>query len=174
MNIINKSRKLAFLLRHDRNYAFDENGWREVSDLLEYHGFTIDELNEIVKTNNKQRFEFSDDKKLIRARQGHSIAVDVELEKKLPPDTLYHGTAVESVESIISFGIVSRTRLHVHLSAQIETAINVGKRHGTPVVFMVDAKRMSEDGIVFYQSRNGVWLTSNVPSNYLKLITDNK
>lgn len=174
MNIINKSRKLAFLLRHDRNYAFDEHGWREVSDLLEYHGFTIDELHEIVKTNNKQRFEFSDNKKLIRARQGHSIAVDVELEKKLPPDTLYHGTSVESIESIISFGIVSRTRLHVHLSAQIETAINVGKRHGTPVVFMVDAKRMSEDGIVFYQSRNGVWLTSNVPSKYLKLITDNK
>ena len=174
MNIINKSRKLAFLLRHDRNYAFDEHGWREVSDLLEYHEFSIDELNEIVNTNNKQRFEFSDDKKLIRARQGHSIAVDVELEKKLPPDTLYHGTSVESVESIMSLGIASLTRLHVHLTAQIETAIRVGKRHGTPVVFMVDAKRMSEDGIVFYQSRNGVWLTSNVPSKYLKLIDDKK
>lgn len=174
MDIINKSRKLAFLLRHDRNYAFDEHGWRKVSDLVEYHGFTMDELYEIVETNNKQRFEFSDDKKLIRARQGHSIAVDVELEKKLPPDILYHGTAVESVESILSLGIESRSRLHVHLSARIETAINIGKRHGTPVVVMVDAKRMSEDGFVFYQSRNGVWLTSDIPSKYLRLVTNNK
>lgn len=85
MDIINKSRKLAFLLRHDRNYAFDKHGWRKVSDLVEYHGFTMDELYEIVETNNKQRFEFSDDKKMIRARQGHSIAVDVELEKNYHP-----------------------------------------------------------------------------------------
>ena len=174
MNIINNSINLAFLLRHDRNYAFDEHGWRNVSDLLENHGFTMDELCEIVKTNNKQRFEFSYDKKLIRACQGHSINVDVELEKKLPPNILYHGTASDSVESILSLGIVSCTRLHVHLSARIETAITVGKRHGTPVVFMVDAKRMSEDGMVFYYSRNGVWLTSNVPSKYLRLVANNK
>ncbi len=174
MYLINKSRKLAYLLRHDRNYDFDEHGWREVADLLDCHGFTMDELYEIVKTNNKQRFEFSEDEKLIRARQGHSIKVDVELEEKLPPAVLYHGTAEENVESILSLGITSRTRLHVHLSAQIETAINVGKRHGTPVVFVVDAQKMSEDGIAFYQSRNGVWLTSNVPSKYLKLLNNNE
>lgn len=91
-NLISRGKRLAFLLRHDKNYQFDEHGWREISDLITNHGYTMDELKEIVETNNKQRYEFSEDMTHIRARQGHSVQVDVELEEKLPPDLLYHGT----------------------------------------------------------------------------------
>ena len=131
--------RLAFLLRHDKNYQFDEHGWREISDLITHHGYTMDELKEIVATNNKQRFEFSEDMTRIRARQGHSVQVDVELEEMLPPDILYHGTGEQSLASIMEQGINKGNRLYVHLSKTSETAVNVGKRHGKPVVLVINA-----------------------------------
>lgn len=164
-----KSKRLAYLLRHDRKYQFDANGWRKVSDLIGNHGFTFDELCDIAHTNNKQRFEFSEDKQYMRARQGHSIQVDVELEECVPPSILYHGTAEHFVKAILGEGLKSRNRLHVHLSSTIETAVNVGKRHGTPIVFKVDSQKMYSDGVKFYLSRNGVWLTDYVAAEYLSL-----
>ena len=95
--LIQRGKRLSFLLRHDREYAFDEHGWREVKDLTENHGYTMEELEEIVATNNKQRYEFSEDRTRIRARQGHSIQVDVELKETTPPEVLYHGTAATAV-----------------------------------------------------------------------------
>ena len=169
MNIKNKSKRLVYLLRHDRKYQFDANGWREVSDLTEKHGFTFEELCVIVDANNKQRFEFSEDMQYIRARQGHSIHVDVELEECVPPPILFHGTAEHSVNSILKEGLKSQNRLYVHLSSTMETAINVGKRHGAPVVLKVDAQKMFKDGAKFYLSRNGVWLTDYVATEYLSL-----
>lgn len=169
MNIKNKSKRLAYLLRHDRKYQFDANGWREVSDLTEKHGFTFEELCVIVDANNKQRFEFSEDMQYIRARQGHSIHVDVELEECVPPPILFHGTAEHSVNSILKEGLKSQNRLYVHLSSTMGTAINVGKRHGAPVVIKVDAQKMFKDGAKFYLSRNGVWLTDYVATEYLSL-----
>lgn len=169
MNIKNKSKRLAYLLRHDRKYQFDANGWREVSDLTEKHGFTFEELCVIVDANNKQRFEFSEDMQYIRARQGHSIHVDVELEECVPPPILFHGTAEHSVNSILKEGLKSQNRLYVHLSSTMGTAINVGKRHGAPVVLKVDAQKMFKDGAKFYLSRNGVWLTDYVATEYLSL-----
>ena len=169
MNIKNKSKRLVYLLRHDRKYQFDANGWREVSDLTEKHGFTFEELCVIVDANNKQRFEFSEDMQYIRARQGHSIHVDVELEECVPPPILFHGTAEHSVNTILKEGLKSQNRLYVHLSSTIETAINVGKRHGAPVVLQVDAQKMFKDGAKFYLSRNGVWLTDYVATEYLSL-----
>ena len=146
MNINNKSKRLAYLLRHDRKCQFDSNGWREVSDLIGKHGFTFEDLCVIVGTNNKQRFEFSEDMQYIRARQGHSIQVDVELEECTPPPFLFHGSAEHFVNDILEEGLRSQNRLHVHLSSTIETAINVGKRHGTPVVFKVDTQKMFKNG----------------------------
>lgn len=169
MNIKNKSKRLAYLLRHDRKYQFDANGWREVSDLTEKHGFTFEELCVIVDANNKQRFEFSEDMQYIRTRQGHSIHVDVELEECVPPPILFHGTAEHSVNSILKEGLKSQNRLYVHLSSTMGTAINVGKRHGAPVVLKVDAQKMFKDGAKFYLSRNGVWLTDYVATEYLSL-----
>ena len=105
-NLVRRGKRLSFLLRHDKNYPFDEHGWREISDLITNHGYSMDELKEIVATNNKQRFEFSEDMTRIRARQGHSVHVDVELEEKMPPDTLYHGTAKAFLDSIMEKGII--------------------------------------------------------------------
>lgn len=166
-DIIRKGKRLAFLLRHDKDYQFDEHGWREVADLIANHGYTKELLDEIVETNNKKRYEYSEEKSKIRARQGHSANVDVELKLMTPPDILYHGTAETTVSAIMKEGIIKGTRLHVHLSQTEETAVNVGKRHGKPVVLRINARQMHEDGIVFYISNNGVWLTEYVHPKYL-------
>lgn len=166
-DIIRKGKRLAFLLRHDKDYQFDEHGWREVSDLIANHGYTMELLDEIVETNNKKRYEYSEDKSKIRARQGHSVNVDVELKEVIPPDILYHGTAETTLSAIMKEGIFKGSRLHVHLSQSEETALNVGKRHGKPVVLRINAGQMNQDGIKFYLSNNGVWLTEYVSPKYI-------
>ena len=167
--IVKKGKYLAKLLRHDKE-AFkqgkiDEHGWRKVEELIGL-GFSRELLDEIVATNNKQRFEFSADGKKIRARQGHSINVDVELREMTPPDVLYHGTATRFLESIYAEGLVTGNRLYVHLSPDEATAINVGSRHGTPFVIKIDCRKMLTDGCKFYLSNNGVWLTKQVLPEY--------
>lgn len=175
-SIIRKGKRLAFLLRHDKEALrlgkIDEHGWRKVEE-LEVMGFTRELLDEIVATNNKQRFEYSDDGKKIRARQGHSINVDVELAETIPPDVLYHGTATRFLESIYAEGLAHGNRLYVHLSADEATAINVGKRHGTPFVIKIDCRQMLADGCKFYLSNNGVWLTKQVLPEYFIDSKDN-
>ena len=168
-DIASKSRRLSYLLRHDKG-AFhdgriDYHGWRIVSEIIGL-GFTQQELDEIVKTNDKKRFEYSSDRLRIRARQGHSINVDVELREMTPLDVLYHGTATKSVESILKNGIVPSSRLYVHLSLDEATAIKVGSRHGSPYVFKIDCKKMVEDGHKFWISNNGVWLTNKASPIY--------
>lgn len=169
-DLIHKGKHLAFLLRHDTEYKFDEHGWREVKDLIKNQGYTMKELEEIVETNNKKRYEFSEDKKKIRACQGHSIPVDVELKEATPPDILYHGTSKNCVGSIWENGITKQSRLHVHLSGDEETARKVGSRHGCPVVIFINTKQMKEDGIKFYLSNNNVWLTDFVDKKYLMFV----
>lgn len=168
MDITNKSRKLAFLLRHDNEYAFDEHGYREVDDLTTHHGFTMAMLETIVQENNKKRFEFNETKTKIRARQGHSIEVDVELKEATPPDVLYHGTAEKNRDSIFFNGLEKGDRLHVHLSEDVDTARKVGARHGNPIVYAIDCQRMVRDGVKFFRSANNVWLTEYVASKYLR------
>lgn len=171
-HLIKRGKRLSYLLRHDKSYAFDEHGWREVNDLVVNHGYTMEELREIVATNNKQRYEFSEDMTHIRARQGHSIQVDVELAEEVPPIFLYHGTPKENLPSILDKGICKMSRNHVHLSDTKETASKVGARRGKDfAVLSVKAKQMHEDGFVFYLSRNLVWLTEYVPAKYLVIIT---
>lgn len=165
-----KSRQLAYLLRHDRDYIFDSNGWREVEDLIQNHGFTMPLLINIVATNDKQRFEFNVDRTMIRARQGHSVKVDVELKEATPSGVLYHGTTERVLPSILRDGLRPGARLHVHLSRDMETAIKVGQRHGDPVVLKIDVEAMNTDGVAFYLSKNGVWLTEFVASKYISLM----
>ena len=128
------------------------------------------QLEEIVRTDGKQRYSFNEDHTLIRANQGHSIPVDVELKEAVPPDTLYHGTGEKDVESIDREGLISKSRLYVHLSADIPTAEKVGQRHGKPVIYRVDCRKMAEDGYKFYRSVNLVWLTKKVPVGYIKKV----
>jgi putative RNA 2'-phosphotransferase len=132
------------------------------------HGyFTFDILKEVVETNNKKRFAFNADCTKIRANQGHSVAVDVELPEAVPPEYLYHGTAERFLEAIKQEGLVPKSRLHVHLSADTETARNVGGRHGKPIILTVKAGEMHEAGYRFCLSANGVWLTESVLVRYI-------
>lgn len=172
------SKFISMILRHKPQVigiTLDEHGWADVDELIkginetgEEVKFSKDTLEIIVKTDKKQRYSFSQDKTLIRANQGHSIPVDVELEKKEPPKVLYHGTGVKSVKAIQEQGLLPMERLYVHLSIDVKTATNVGKRHGTPVIFQVNAEQMQKDGYDFFQSVNGVWLTKEVPAKYLE------
>ncbi len=167
---------ISLVLRHNPDAAgitLDEHGWADVEDLLagiNATGRRIDRvaLEEIVRTDNKQRYSFNEDKTLIRANQGHSIPVDVELKEQEPPEFLYHGTADRFLESIMSQGLKPMSRLYVHLSRDAETAYKVGQRHGKPVILKVHTGQMSRDGFQFYLSENGVWLTGKVDAKYLE------
>ena len=168
------SKFISLILRHKPEtigITLDKHGWADVTELLDGINKTtpinMTDLEEIVKEDNKQRYSFNDDKTLIRANQGHSIKVDVELEQTLPPDILYHGTGVKYLDSIKKSGLIPKSRLYVHLSKDAQTATTVGSRHGEPAVLKVRAKEMYDNGFVFYLSANGVWLTESVPVQYI-------
>ena len=170
------SKLIALVLRHKPEHLgmqLDEHGWADVSVLIgklnEIQPFTMEMLERIVAEDNKQRYSFSEDKTHIRANQGHSVPVDVELEQRQPPEVLWHGTGMKYVDSILREGLKPGSRLYVHLSEQTETAVMVGKRHGVPALLRVQAGRMAADGYPFYLSKNGVWLTKAVPIEYLSL-----
>ena len=127
-------------------------------------------LKEIVETDDKQRYSFNEDQTKIRANQGHSIPVDVELEELEPPDTLWHGTATKYLADIEKSGLLAKTRLYVHLSTSYDAAVKVGSRHGSPVVLTVNAKQLYADGYRFYKSANNVWLTKYVPPYYFNIV----
>lgn len=174
MGLTDTSKFLSLILRHKPEtigIKLDEHGWADVSELIsgisKTRQFDMKMLEEIVRTDSKQRYSFNEDKTLIRANQGHSIPVDVELEKKTPPEFLYHGTGEKFVSSIDKEGLLSKSRLYVHLSKDTETAVKVGSRHGKPVVYRVEAGKMADDGYEFFLSVNGVWLTKAVPAEYL-------
>ncbi len=175
--LIKISRYLSRHLRHAPSrigIQLAPGGWVPVSELLDAcqknkFPVQLSELKEVVAKNDKQRFSFDSTGNLIRANQGHSVEVDLQLQPAVPPDILYHGTGSTAVESILSQGIRKMSRHHVHLSADVQTARQVGARHGIPAVFAVDAAAMQGDGHPFYCSANQVWLVDFVPPNYLKL-----
>lgn len=170
-----QSKFLSYVLRHapeSIGITLDTGGWIDVEGFLQAaaeNGTTITRarLEEIVATNSKKRFEFSDDGQHIRARQGHSIDVDLQLEATTPPAVLYHGTATRFLDPIREQGLIKGNRHHVHLSADVVTATAVGQRHGKPIVLTVNAAKLHATGATFYVTNNGVWLTDSVPSEYL-------
>jgi len=172
---------LSLVLRHKPDEAgiqLDKHGWANVKELLNgmnTSGRYIDRdiLEEIVQTDNKKRYSFNEDKTCIRANQGHSIPVDVELAEQKPPQILYHGTADRFLSSILEEGLKPMSRLYVHLSKDIDTATKVGKRHGKPVILKINAEKMYQDGISFYLSENGVWLTKYIDKKYIEILDMN-
>ncbi len=174
---------LALILRHKPEtigISLDKNGWASVREVIEginrTNGYSMDmeTLEEIVRTDEKGRYSFNEDKTLIRANQGHSVNVDVELEEKIPPETLYHGTAQRFADAIRAEGLKPMSRLYVHLSKDVKTAVKVGSRHGKPYVFKVNAGEMSRQGYKFLLSENGVWLTKSVPPDFLEELNEKR
>lgn len=177
MDDVKAGRFISLILRHhpeEGGVTLDSHGYADVSRLIDgvakkFHGFNMDDLERIVRENNKQRYSFNEDKTKIRANQGHSVSgIDLELKPVSPPDLLYHGTAEASVPIIMEEGLKPMSRQYVHLSAEYETAVNVGKRHGKPQVLTIDTKAMERDGFSFFISENGVWLTAHVPPKYIE------
>jgi putative RNA 2'-phosphotransferase len=171
----NISKFLSLVLRHEPQsigIELDAGGWVAVDDLIAQArragvAFDDDTLRTVVVENDKKRFTFSADGSRIRAAQGHSVAVDLGLVPAVPPEILFHGTAIASLEAILREGLTPQGRQKVHLSADMETAVKVGQRHGKPMVLTVAAGRMQADGLTFWQADNGVWLTDAVPPAYL-------
>ncbi len=171
-------RFLSLILRHRPDtvgITLDEHGWADVEDLIAgvnaadgSHGLDREKLEEIVRTDGKQRYAFNEDHTRIRASQGHSVPVDVEPEEKVPPPVLWHGTGEKYTASIDRQGLLPKGRLYVHLSSDPETARAVGSRHGRPVVYEVDCRAMAAAGHRFFLSANHVWLTKAVPPDCLK------
>jgi len=167
---------ISLILRHKPEtigISLDEHGWASVEELInginkvKGYGLDMEALEEIVRTDNKQRYSFSEDKTLIRANQGHSINVDVELKEAEPPEQLFHGTGERFAAAIRQEGLKPMSRLYVHLSKDRETAEKVGARHGKPHIFFVNSGKMYRQGYKFYLSENGVWLTKHVPPEFL-------
>ncbi len=176
------SKFISLVLRHHPDaagIALDEHGWAEVDDLLaglKRTGRPIDRalLEKIVAEDEKGRYRFDESGSRIRANQGHSIPVNLELEPIEPPEFLYHGTASRFLGSILQEGLKPMGRQYVHLSQDLETAKKVGARHGIPVLLKVESGRMYREGQCFYQSENGVWLTEKVDCRYLERLPEEK
>lgn len=170
--LIKKSKRLSKVLRHDPSSVglkLDAAGWTPVLTLLPAMHLTMEELEQVVADNNKKRFEFNEDKSLIRASQGHSVEVELGYEEKTPPSLLFHGTSTQNFGAIFSEknGLLKMGRHQVHLSADEATALVVARRRPQPVILHVAAGRMAQQGLKFYLSTNGVWLTECVPVQFL-------
>lgn len=171
------SKFISLVLRHkpeEIGLKLDEYGYIDISKLIKGinekgYKVTIEDIERIVMEDDKQRYSFNDDKTKIKANQGHSIAVNLELKSIEPPSVLYHGTATRFRDSICKEGIKKQNRQYVHLSKDIETATKVGKRHGELVIFKINSQQMYQDGFKFYLSENKVWLTNYVPIKYLNV-----
>ncbi len=164
---------MSYVLRHKPDsvgITLDQQGWTTIEVLLSKLNITRSELDYVVSNNSKNRFAISVNGLKIRANQGHSIKIELGLLEKEPPEILFHGTAVSNLEQIMVKGLHRMSRNHVHLSTDIETAKQVGTRHGKPVVLAISSKVMADDGILFYQSENGVWLTSFVAPKYFSVL----
>ena len=171
------SKFMSLVLRHkpeEIGLQLDENGWASASELIEkmnQYGIKVSQeiIETVVATNDKKRFAFNEDRTRIRASQGHSVEIDLALLPAEPPEQLFHGTAEKNISSILQKGIQKMNRQHVHLSKDKETAVNVGSRHGKPVVLTIHAGQMYKDGLLFWLSANGVWLTDFVEAKYISV-----
>jgi putative RNA 2'-phosphotransferase len=169
------SKFLSLVLRHQPSViglTLDNGGWADVSSLIsKIDGLTMDRLEVIVKEDDKQRYSFNHDKTKLRANQGHSVAVDLQLNPMTPPEILYHGTAEKNEINILGDGLRKMQRQHVHLSQDFETAKKVAaRREGKSVIFRVHASQMFSQGYEFFCSENGVWLTDYVPAMFLEVV----
>lgn len=174
------SKFMSLVLRHHPEaigLTLDANGWADIEEMIACANaagrrLTRDMVDEVVARNDKKRYTVSEDGRRIRAAQGHSIGIDLQLEPRQPPETLYHGTTEDYVKSILASGLNPGTRDHVHLSPDQETARTVGMRRGRPAVLRIRTGEMWDAGHHFYLSENGIWLTESVPAEFIEHMCD--
>lgn len=171
-HLTTQSKRLAYLLRHST--LPNQQGWMEVKLLISEHNFTESELTEIVDTDTKGRFEFSEDGSLIRALYGHSNGVSIEYQELTPPATLYHGTAKKYLNTILTEGLKPQSRNFVHLSENHDMARSVGERHGEPIILHIETAKILQNGGIFYKAQNGIWLTKFIAPEYITAETELK
>jgi len=176
-SLVPTSKFLSFILRHQPEsigVSLDPEGWIDI-DVLVFaatkHGqkLSLTLVHAVVAENDKRRFGLSEDGLRIRANQGHSIpSIDLDLAPVEPPNQLFHGTVPQFLDGIRQLGLQKRSRNHVHLSADVETARRVGMRRGEPVILTIDSLSMYSDRFSFFLSANGVWLTDSVPVDFIR------
>lgn len=177
-NLVGISKFLSLILRHQPEtigLTLDANGWADLDELIakaRAHGRRLDEavIREVVASNDKQRFALDDVGRRIRANQGHSVSIEIGLQPLAPPDVLFHGTATRFLEAIRREGLKPMNRQHVHLSLDLDTAVNVGSRHGKPLVLRVRAAELATAGQAFFRSENGVWLTTAIAPAFIEIV----
>ncbi len=172
------SKFLSLVLRHQPEtigIELDPNGWVEVETLLtamenskHRQNVSLAQLEEVVSSNDKQRFEFDDARHRIRARQGHSVEIDLGLSPSVPPEYLMHGSSTDSIPLIRQSGLKKMNRHDVHLHVDDSLAVDVGGRHGKPVLLKIRAREMHKKGYQFFVTANDVWLTDNVPPEFIQ------
>ena len=175
MDYTEVSKYISLILRHKPEVVglkLDAHGWVNVDQLIEgvSRKYMINQsiLEEIVETDNKQRYSFNADKTKIRANQGHSSLIAFTNFLPVPCQSTSGGLHSSNSTSTLTEGLIPKSRLYVHLSKDPETARQVGARHGELVLYVVSAGQMFRDGYKFYLSKNGVWLTKEVPVKYLE------
>lgn len=170
------SKALSYWLRHAPEaggLTLDSEGWASVGAVmtaLARQGLTRDlaDLHRTVAESDKNRFELSVDGARIRARQGHSVDVDLDWPVAAPPEHLYHGTVERLLDAIMADGLKPMARHHVHLSPDVETATRVGTRRGEANILRIAAGVMAREGAMFRLSSNGVWLVDAVPPGFIE------
>ena len=170
-----KSKFLSLVLRHQPEtigIELDEAGWVDVDLLMSAltchnRGMSRETLEEVVRTNDKQRFSFSEDGTRIRANQGHSVDIELGYQPATPPEILFHGTPQQFVDNIAEEGLKKMKRHHVHLHVDVATSTAVGQRRGRPVLLKVRVLDTHQAGHEFFVTPNDVWLTDHVPAKYI-------
>lgn len=174
------SKLLSFVLRHDPGsigLELDSAGWAPVERLLgrlaatQGRKFSREEIECLVGSSDKKRFTLSADGTKIRAAQGHSVQVDLQLLPTPPPPELFHGTAERFLDAILEDGLKPQSRQQVHLSTDAQSAIKVGQRHGKPIVLLIAAQKMAAKGFPFYRADNGIWLSDHIPPEFIQVFS---
>lgn len=172
------SRLLSLILRHKPErfeLELDAQGYALIDEILDavrqkYTDLTEDELLEVINGQERPRFETKDD--LVRARYGHSFAIDLGLPPATPPEFLYYAGTPAQLRMIVTDGLKPGDRQYVHLSTTEETASGIASsRTETPIVFRIHASEAAVAGVRFYD-RMPVYLTTEVPPAFIEVPQD--
>lgn len=174
------SKLMTKMLRHDPlafGIALDPgDGSTEAEELLRavrrldgWEALTMEQIREVVRDSDKQRFELFGDR--IRARYGHSHS-RVGYAEGTPPAVLYHGTSGDTAPVLLREGIRPMGRQYVHLSEGRHFATLAGSRKGRLAIVAVNTAVAMRAGVKFYIAGNEVWLADFVPPSCCKIETN--